>query len=75
MTYDINADFPSLIVGARTGHYHWGLQEKTFENTTEPRFFYLSPATTETFAKLLDALRVSMPITPHNHSTEALLTR
>ena len=75
MIYDINADFPSLMIGVRTIHYHWGLQEKPFENTPDPRFFYLSPATTETFAKLLYALRVSMPSTPRNHSTQALLTR
>ena len=36
MTYDINADFLFLIVGARTGHYYWGLQEKPFENTPAP---------------------------------------
>ncbi len=36
---------------------YWGLQEKPFENTPDPRFFYRSPATTETFAKLLYALR------------------
>lgn len=75
MTYDINADFLFLLVGVRTGHYYWGLQEKPFENTPYPRFFYRSPATTETFDKLLYALRVSMPSTPRNHSTEALLTR
>ncbi len=36
---------------------YWGLQEKPFENTPDPRFFYRSPAVTETFAKLLYALR------------------
>ena len=40
MTYDINADFLFPIVGVRTGHYYWGLQEKHFENTPYPSFFY-----------------------------------
>ena len=32
------------------------MQEKPFENTPDPRFFYRSPAATETFTKLLYAL-------------------
>jgi hypothetical protein len=36
---------------------YWGLSEKPFENTPDPRFLYKSPAVTETFAKLLYALK------------------
>jgi general secretion pathway protein A len=36
---------------------YWGLTEKPFENTPDPRFLYKSPATAETFAKLLYALK------------------
>ena len=35
----------------------WGLKEKPFENTPDPRFFFRSPTVTETFAKLLYAIK------------------
>jgi len=35
----------------------WGLKEKPFENTPAPRFFFRSPTVTETFAKLLYAIK------------------
>jgi len=36
---------------------YWGLKEKPFENTPDPRFLYKSPAIGETHARLLYALR------------------
>ena len=36
---------------------HWGLREKPFENTPDPRFLYKSPAIGETYARLLYALK------------------
>ena len=36
---------------------HWGLREKPFENTPDPRFLYKSPAIAETYARLLYALK------------------
>ena len=36
---------------------HWGLTEKPFENTPDPRYLYRSPAVLETYAKLLYALK------------------
>ena len=36
---------------------HWGLQEKPFENTPDPRFLYKSTEVLETFSRLLYALK------------------
>ena len=36
---------------------HWGLIEKPFENTPDPRFLYKSPSILEVYAKLLYALK------------------
>jgi general secretion pathway protein A len=36
---------------------YWGLQEKPFENTPDPRFLYQSADTMETYARLLYALK------------------
>jgi general secretion pathway protein A len=36
---------------------HWGLREKPFENTPDPRFLYRSPRLLETYARQLYALR------------------
>ena len=36
---------------------HWGLQEKPFENTPDPRFLYRPPRLLETYARQLYALR------------------
>lgn len=36
---------------------YWGLQEKPFENTPDPRFLFHSAATTEVFTRLLYALK------------------
>lgn len=36
---------------------YWGLREKPFENTPNPRFYYRSPEHEETFARMLYAIR------------------
>jgi len=36
---------------------HWGLQEKPFENTPNPSFFYRSPEHEEAFARLVYTIR------------------
>ena len=36
---------------------HWGLREKPFENTPNPKFFYRSPEHEEAFARLIYAIR------------------
>ena len=36
---------------------HWGLREKPFENTPNPKFFYPSPEHEEAFARLIYAIR------------------
>jgi len=36
---------------------YWGLREKPFENTPDPRFFYQYPACAELWTRLLYALR------------------
>ena len=36
---------------------HWGLREKPFENTPNPKFFYPSPEHEEAFSRLIYAIR------------------
>jgi len=36
---------------------YWGLQEKPFENTPDPRFFYESADVSEVFARLLYTIK------------------
>ncbi len=57
---------------------YWGLSEKPFENTPDPRFLYKSPAITETFAKLLYALksnRGGVLLTGESGCGKTLMTR